>query len=205
MFIDTFTNKFTNTFTDKFTNTTTTAIVIIIVIIIVMILTITVIIFVTPEGLTKIRRGVGVDPGGDMPVASGIVVSYPDLDFTHTWSDENLSCDECPNKYVCPECPNMITDESFIEINADRIYEPEFYKSRELIGAGGGVKTGSSKIFDPIEETNNEIVNIRKLCTPAKMPINRYCGFSNQIAQNCECCGDCRDTKQLAILYENIY
>lgn len=101
------------------------------------------------ETMTVIRRGVGVDPDGETPVASGVIVSYPELDYTHTWSDgtDMRSCDECPNAIVCPKCPNMQTNiqtnintESFDQqphpLNHD--LDAEFLNSRELIGAGHG-------------------------------------------------------------------
>jgi len=59
------------------------------------------------ENMSRIRRGVGADGGQEIPVASGIITSYIDPDYTYTYFDgvNEQSCDLCPNKETCPTCP----------------------------------------------------------------------------------------------------
>lgn len=60
------------------------------------------------ETMTKIRRGVAFGNDADeTPVAAGVVRSAPIFDMTYTYWDgvANASCDECPNKILCPNCP----------------------------------------------------------------------------------------------------
>ncbi len=62
------------------------------------------------ENMTKIRRGVGfVNDADEIPVAAGVIHSAPILDYTYSYNDGAYlaSCDECPNKFVCPGCPQF--------------------------------------------------------------------------------------------------
>ena len=68
------------------------------------------------EHMTKIRRGVGfLNDGDETPIASGIIHSAPIFDLTHTYFDgtADVSCDECPNRTICPKCPQYKTVERF--------------------------------------------------------------------------------------------
>ncbi|SIP86005.1 Hypothetical protein PACV_292 [Pacmanvirus A23] len=77
-----------------------------------IILVIILVFYYNKEHMTKIRRGVGfLNTGDEIPIASGIIHSAPIFDLTHTYFDgrENVSCDECPNYIVCPQCPQYKT------------------------------------------------------------------------------------------------
>jgi hypothetical protein len=139
------------------------------------------------ETMTVIRRGVGADPDGETPVASGVIVSYPDLDYTHTWSDgtDMRSCDECPNAILCPKCPNMQTNiqtnintyESFDSHPLNHDLDDEFLNSREAIGAGHGNGAKACSYSTLHEETLDDA---------AMSATNIGCKKSNSIVAACK-------------------
>jgi hypothetical protein len=57
---------------------------------------------------TRIFRTTGVyNEADEVRLPPGIIVSVPVFDYTHTYWDgkSNRSCDECPSKFMCPNCP----------------------------------------------------------------------------------------------------
>jgi len=66
----------------------------------------------TKERMTRIYRTVGTaNTGNDEQVAPGIINSLPLMDMTRTYNDgagNRISCDECPNNFVCPECNQIM-------------------------------------------------------------------------------------------------
>lgn len=106
------------------------------------------------EKMTKIRRGVGfLNDADEQPVAAGVIHSAPVLDYTYTYWDgaKEESCDACPNKTVCPECPQFKSSEGF-EVNVtasapdtrikDAVSE---MSAREIMGAAASRGRGPSK------------------------------------------------------------
>jgi hypothetical protein len=69
------------------------------------------------ETMTKIRRTVGTYNTADEHSIPGLITSMPIMDYRHVWTDgiRVYSCDECPSKSMCPNCPKykMSSIESF--------------------------------------------------------------------------------------------
>jgi hypothetical protein len=88
------------------------------------------------ENMTKIYRGVGFYNTGNDPinqVAAGVVNSGIIADYTNTYNEGGgrlESCDLCPNKDVCPHCPQFkLTPEKFkpvIGLEAFETIQPNY-------------------------------------------------------------------------------
>lgn len=87
------------------------------------------------ESMTKIRRGVGfANDANESPIAAGIIHGAPIMDYTYTYFDgkQMVSCDECPSKYMCGECPQFGGRETFLQMLPSEAYTIENRSQRTI-------------------------------------------------------------------------
>lgn len=109
------------------------------------------------ETMTKIRRTVGTYHSGDEHQLPGVIQSMPIMDYRHVWTDgiRVYSCDECPSKQMCPNCPQFKTTavESF---SGGESPDPSAGKNLDSNDAKSGGGSKSSRPNNSPHNTNND-------------------------------------------------
>jgi hypothetical protein len=125
------------------------------------------------EKMTRIRRTVGViNEANETQVAPGVVNSVALMDYTHTYwdGDRVTSCDECPNPYVCPTCPqfgvNNVVNTVNTTTNRSKI---DTFRIR-----GGGVSPRENVLDSNHEPNFTPTISVNESSELSKYQVNEF-------------------------------